>query len=787
MTKRPLCAAALIWAVLLWLLGKAGIPYFSYSPPRLPFQESKSYTAVIGEVYKKEVYSLSTNLYLKHTNLITESKKYPIDNVKVTVSKEKLKDNVENGSRILAEGVLQEIPLPSNPGQFHERAYYYARKIKWYQKASAVFTVRKQPSSWIALQEAVKNYMRRGLYAAVPEKHAGLLAAMLLGEKSQAGERNRLLFELMGCSHILAISGLHLSVLGGGLFRGLRKLRAPVWAAGMISVAAMFFYGSITGNGAAVLRAAVMFAVSVGALLVKRTYDFLSAAALAAVLLLAESPLYLYDSSFLLSFGAILGLGLVLPVFFSTEKSRERKPISRKQRLKRKLLKSMLEGIKSGIAVWLVLLPVVMYFFYEVPVWGIFTNLLVLPTAGILLIFGALGGFLGCLPVAVFGKAAGALAVLILEVYLKTGELIEKIPGAMWITGRPQLWKCAVYYGILVMVLLGKKKNRNGNTNVSTGTNVKISTNISTNVSTNRNGSLNRSGAGRKSIDRKLNLLAAAAVFFLLVRLPYHGLEITFLDVGQGDCACIRADNDSCYIIDGGSSSVSGVGKYRILPFLESSGIRTVKGIFVSHMDEDHINGIEELLEAVQKKETRVQVKNLYWSACEETEEKSQSLVQAAEAAGCRVTELEKGMKLKDKQLEIQCLSPASEAWESNEASQVLKVSQGNFTALFTGDTEGRGEESLVKELKNRESPVSVLKVAHHGSKNSTGKELLELLYPEISVISCGAENSYGHPHKELLDRLEVYSKRCYITAERGAVTLRLKNRRLGISTELCP
>ena len=156
------------------------------------------------------------------------------------------------------------------------------------------------------------------------------MEAMLLGDKGNIGTENKFLFQLMGCSHILAVSGTHLSVIGGLLFGFLRKIRIPYKTAGGMTVLSMGFYGSLTGNGAAILRAVIMFAVSVGAFWTKRTYDFLSAAALSAILLLLESPLYLYDSSFLLSFGAILGLGLFFLSFFLKKQEKKEEKAEKK-------------------------------------------------------------------------------------------------------------------------------------------------------------------------------------------------------------------------------------------------------------------------------------------------------------------------------------------------------------------------------------------------------------------------------------------------------------------------
>ncbi len=494
---------------------------------------------------------------------------------------------------------------------------------------------------------------------------------------------------------------------------------------------AMILYGGLTGSGAAVMRAAIMFSVWIGALIWKRTYDFLSSAALACILLLIKSPLYLYDSSFLLSFGAILGLGLVQPALFSKKTQRGKKTLGEK------IKKLFMDGIKGGIAVWAVLLPMMMYFFYEISVFGIIINLLVLPTAGILLISGCAGSLLGMCGITPLGKLVTAPALLILEAYISVGKAIQNIPFAVWITGKPALWKCVCYYMFLILLLCVKN--------------------------------CKKSSKRRKTFWSGIWI---ASLLLLCVKLPWEIRDITFLDVGQGDCICIHTGNRSCFLIDGGSSSVSGVGKYRILPFLKACGIQEIKGIFVSHTDLDHISGIQEILESVPRKETQIKLERLFLSECEEKKEKLEELEKKGKKAGCKAVYIKKGTKIREGKVQLECLAPDRKDLECNEGSQAFCMTKGSLKVLFTGDIEGEGENELFQEIKARGEEYDVLKVAHHGSKNSTKEEFLEIVNPKASVISCGKDNSYGHPHKELLERLENYTEKMLFTMEEGEIRL---------------
>ena len=305
MKKRPLCMAALIWAVILWLLGKAGIPMLGYDPPSIPLDTQNKPVMVAGTLYHLDTYEYQSIFYLKqavlinqtnksiknHTSQNTIQKEYPLDGIKVTVKQENLPETLHEGMRVFVSGALEEIPLPGNPGQFNERAYYYARKIKWYQEANHVRVVDKSYDLLLRFQEQMKQMMKKGLSRSFSGEKAGILEAMLLGEKGNMEKEDTLLFQILGCSHILAISGLHLAILGGSLLKFLCRCSVPWGLAIVFSAGAMFFYGGMTGNGASVMRAAIMFAVSLGAFLVKRTYDFLSAISLAAILFIVRKPL----------------------------------------------------------------------------------------------------------------------------------------------------------------------------------------------------------------------------------------------------------------------------------------------------------------------------------------------------------------------------------------------------------------------------------------------------------------------------------------------------------------
>lgn len=219
------------------------------------------------------------------------------------------------------------------------------------------------------------------------------------------------------------------------------------------------------------------------------------------------------------------------------------------------------------------------------------------------------------------------------------------------------------------------------------------------------------------------------------------------------------------------------VGKYRIEPFLKSQGVRELDYVFISHGDSDHISGIEEMLE---RKETGVGIKTLVLPVWEMWDEKLTELAKKALDNGTKVSVMEQGDILREGEMSFTCLFPGKEfsGETGNEASMVLAVRYGEFDMLFTGDVEGKGEEALTKQLEENYKGYSweVLKVAHHGSKNSSTEEFLKEAQPVYALISAGQENRYGHPHKETIKRLSDIGSKSYSTKENGAVKVEVED-----------
>ena len=788
--RRPLCMVCLVFVITVFLSVSLH--------PSVQMDENEydgKTVCLAGRVYRKE-HRISPSgekdfiIYLDQIAVSGES--FPnfeeggkIQGVVCDMEKE---SDVPMGSTVVIEGKVQEFACAANPGEFDSREYYRILKINFRLKNARVV---KQSEKYDHLQETlyrVREFCAGVLDKGFHESDAGTMKAVLLGDKSGLDDEIKELYKRNGILHIMAISGLHISLLGMGLYRLLRRLKVPEAAAAVVCVAVMWCYGSMTGMSVSACRAVFMFGMKMSADMIGRTYDMLTALSLSAVFLIAEQPLYVKHSGFLLSFGAIAGIGIVLPVL---EEQFCRAGI------KKQILVKPIRGILPGIAIFLTTFPIQIYFYYQYCVYSVFLNLLIVPLMSVVMISGLAVLFLGALEATVFVaggslvlKAAAAIGHLVLNIYNFSCAGVEKVPGVVWITGRPKAWQIFIYYGMLLGCLVfyywQKEKSVGGQT------------------------------VEKKSAKKRAVFIVYAAVIVagigILTLKPKSGVEITCLDVGQGDCIYVRTDSGSRYLIDGGSTSKTRVGKYQITPFLKSKGVGSLDMVFVSHADKDHYSGIEELLENMDADRIRIKClvlpvtekradeqKGGATDRSEQAEEGCRRLVQLAGERGIPVRYIQAGDKISSGRVEIECLNPkelfltsgneSSIGGDKNEQSEVLYLTYRDFSALFTGDITGTGEKEMQKRLAKAAEgkTLTLLKVAHHGSMYSTDADFLEMTKPVLSVISCGSKNSYGHPHEELLERLKESGTRIYNTAEDGAVTVWTDGRRVKVTAFYSP
>lgn len=644
------------------------------------------------------------------------------------------------GMRVEAEGILFMYDEPTNTGQFDLRLYYKSRNVDFALKKAALKVL--DPHTY-----PVRDALRRlqlslsgVLYGlADNEEEAGVLSALLFGEKSGLGDEVQSLYQRNGIAHVLAISGLHVSLIGMALYRFLRRLCVPAAPAAAIGSALVIGFGFLSGMSVSALRAVVMYAVLMGANASGRTYDLPSALSLAALIVLIARPYALFQASMQLSFCAV-GALVLFP-----KGIKELCGGGRKGRLRR-ACQNTADSFLLSLKVQLTTAPALAYHYYYLSVYSVFLNLLVLPLVSVLFVCGISAVLMGSL---FSGALTGAarLALLpchwILSLYRGLCSFAEMLPHAVYVTGQPDAARLLVYGCLLASAALCMAKCKG-----------------------------------------RAQLLVCVPVLCMCLALQpakTQGLQMTMLDVGQGDSVVLTLPDGTAVLSDGGSSDVGDVGVYRIRPYLLSQGVDTLSLVLVSHWDADHISGIEELL---AENGELLKIETIVLPDAAKKDERFESFVSEAERAGAAVRLIGAGQSIGCGEARFDCLSPANgqTASDTNGYSAVYRVSCGDGRILLTGDLPTEDEETLLSfggstaDKKNAEENgalhAQVLKIAHHGSKNATSETLLSYVQPQIALISCGEGNSYGHPHAELLRRLNDAGCRIFVTAETGEITL---------------
>lgn len=764
--RRPLCCVCLAFVAAVFLYLLAGM-----LPTNAVAETEGSRLMLIGELYNKEYKNYSQVLYLKHVKKIDQNS---TDNVTPISKHQEIIEykndtcvmcyvdsggfSYENepklGAWIMVEGEVSFFDETRNLGAFDARQYYRTLGIDFRLLDTEVTATG---SSYSAYHEGLYRLRRalEGVYdATLSKEDAAILKAMVLGNKTELDTRQKQLFQRSGISHILAISGLHISLIGMLFYGILKKMRIPRVLSSFFCIALMIAYGDMVGMSSSAYRAVFMFGMKLLADALGRTYDMLTALSLAAVLLLAEQPLYLYQSGFLLSFGAILGIGLFSDLV---------KPDL--ERMKNKILQKTASALSGSLSIFLVHFPILLCSYYEFPIYSFFLNLIVIPAMSIVLVMGLLclvcgsigGVFLGV------SKLAGLVCHVLLACFEWASEISLKLPFAQWVVGRPDNWKIVVFY-LAVFALCGmhcyaKKASKS---------------------------------ARARTLNMRIKLLywyKLVYIALLVVFLGHHSIydtSVTFLDVGQGDGIYIESVSGKHYLIDCGSSSKKNTGQYTLLPFLKYTGTSKVDAVFLTHLDQDHISGVRELLEEYENGSgvSGVTIERLIVAAAVLKDEAYDELKVLCEEKGIPLLYVSAGDKIGDETLSFEVLHPSCDyAPDSRNAYSlvlrlVIKEKASQFCALFTGDVEADGEARVAEYFKeNGETvPIDLYKAAHHGSQYSNTWELVSLVRPTLTVISCGEGNSYGHPHKKAVEVFTKAGSAIAVTKDTGAVMVRVRN-----------
>ena len=669
------------------------------------------------------------------------------------------------GNKIYLKGKIQQFEVARNKGNFDSKKYYLSIGIT---TKIAVKEYYVSDDNYDFLRDklcTLREYVV-GMFSKLCDTNgkdkwlygnkAGIFSAILMGDNTELDQEIKDLYSLSGIAHILAISGLHISLIGMFLYSLLRK-RFSFATSSALTIAVVTLFAITSGMGIATIRAFVMFILKLIGEILGRKYDYITAISLSALILLADNPFIIINSGFQMSFCAMITITIIWPkvVYLINIKSK------------------IANSIVFSLCIGIFMNPVIAYNYFQLPTYSFMLNIIVVPLLGIVVISAIAGSGMGFLSI-LMGKTALTPGCLILEVYTFLCENVLKIPGAVIVVGKPTIKIIVLYYIVIVFSLFCftlVRKNYEKDCNIKEMIDENGKKVISSQIILKK----------QRKFDFKIRLAVIGISIlsgFFIYYTPSKGLDIQFMDVGQGDGIFIKADDGTTITIDGGSSDVKNVAKYRMIPCIKASGTGVIDYAVITHADKDHISGIEEILN--MNTENGLTIRNLVMPHVSYEDEAYDELLTAAKTKGIQVLYIKEGDTMKLGKVEIKCIHPDGKyiSDNRNDYSTVLSLKYENFSALFTGDIPAEIEKSIINKIDNN---YTILKVAHHGSKYSSDMEFLKKVMPAYSVISVGEDNSYGHPGTETINKLKSLNSKILRTDLSGEIEIFSKENNMEI------
>ena len=501
-----------------------GFLIINYSNRIYNFTESN--IEITGTVYKVKESSYGYMLYVR---------KNIFDRERFIIYSDK---ECDEGTVIQVKGNATGFAMPSNPGAFNTKVYYNSLKIKGKIKPDSIKIIKADYDKILSYTGKLSDMLENNYKKICSDKYSSVFSAMILGKKDELDDGLETLFSDNGIGHILAISGLHISLIGMALYKLIKRTGAGDILSMAVSVTIIGLYGIMTGNNVSTVRAVVMFFAMVYSNVAEKTYDIASASALAAIVSLLDAPLLLFNCSFLLSYLAIIGIAYIVPAVKNIFEYNSK----------------LLDGFIASLSIQLAALPVNLFYFFKIQLLSVFVNVVVIPMMTVVMISAIISGII-CFISPGIGKLTIGAAVYSLKLFEILCGICSKIPSSVWTPGRPSGANIVIYYLVILIFLMQPfKKKRIWNIGII------------------------------------IPSIAAVSI-----RLHFY-FEMTFIDVGQGDGIYMETPEGTTVLIDGGSSDNKKLYEYTLEPFLLSKGRKNLDAVIVTHCDNDHISGIRIIL-----------------------------------------------------------------------------------------------------------------------------------------------------------------------------------------------
>lgn len=697
------------------------------------------------------------------------------------------------------KGHFLELNPATNEGEFSLPSYYKGEGISGVFQAKTIGHILGEPSPFAKELFTLKQDLGNRIDALFPKETAAFLKSLFLGERSGITLSEKSLYQSAGISHILAISGLHLSLLGGFFYRLLRKIKLSSLLSSLITSFFLFSYFLFTGSSHSAFRALFMLFLRFAAIQLGKGKDLLSQLSFALLFLLWLNPLSLYSVGMQCSF-------FTLFVFFLLEERPGKTVRKKKEKVLSKICKKYTLGfskhpslllkfpsylsklipcllstlphrLQGSFLFYLALLPLFSLTQFSFPLYAPLLNLLLLPLLPFFFLLGAVSILLSYLPkqdyllLRLLSTSSRFLVNRLFQLFHLLMEKSLALPFSRIPLGKMQVLSVMLYFLFLYLLFFFPKA---------------------------------------KSLSLLLSLGFLLSLPLYLPKPPKE-LEIAALDVGQGDGFVLRKGN-LVFTIDNGSTSKNLFPEQIFFPYCKAKRIQHIDYALLTHCDRDHISGIQALLE----KNPSISLSHLILPASALKDHRYDLLKRLAYNHGADVSYWQKGDELifseqgirlstkktawaenpstskkrgpdtKDHQLHIRCFYPndSSHIEEANAHSIGCLLTYGHFRMLFTGDMPKEAEEALLENCREAEvSPVvDVLKLAHHGSKTSSCPSFLSETQAKFALFSYGKKNRYGHPHKNTVENCQKYCLFPLETAKLGEILIKTNGEQFEIT-----
>ncbi len=613
------------------------------------------------------------------------------------------------GTTLRVEGIATLPDKARNPGGFDEAAWLFSKKTGIILSAHKI-DVLSGPQGIFRLVYQMQSGIEQILYQALSKEQADLSMALLTGAKHRLADDFYAMTQYMGIAHIFAVSGLHVGLIGSVVLWGFYQMGwQRSWVATGLLAIGLGSYCMLAGLPASAIRATIMILISVLAMMLYRPPNGINFLAFAAVVLLLDNPLLLWNAGFQLSFGVTLAL-----LVFVT-------PIQNKLWwISNKTIRSSMAVV---LAAYLGSVPLTAWHFYTFSIWSPVFNLMLVPlvTMAVPLLFLALVLSVW-LPVGIDLYFLPAKLVLWL---LQEGAILlyEATAGAQWNIGRPD-GVVMMVYGVFLVVLWHWLQNR-------------------------------RLFASIGCQGRIVWILLALVVVGSMPSAP-HRDELLYLDIGQGSSALLRTKQGEVVLFDTGAQT------QELASVLAWYGVNHVEGVILSHGDLDHVNGLNRVLDTVAVAHIFVEKESIQRDSL-------QALFRKAEEKGTRLQGIEKAtsINLINHRIVLEPIRNDTDMDNGTQLTAMLHYSNG--AVAFPGDLSLEEVVSFVK----KQNGITLWTVPHHGSRYAGSAALYRQLMQkgvQYAVISSGKNNRYGHPHREVLQWIDDCGIVRYGTAEHGAI-----------------